>query len=66
LPSAATDLSKLNTGFVDEVVRVYVDDLTKPAYEARLADLQAGTDPLFAPPLTSSQSGAVVSYVPIS
>lgn len=64
--NGGVDLAHLTTGFIDETIRVYVDDLSKPAYEGTIADLENGSKPPFVPPLTSSKSGALVSYVPIS
>ncbi len=49
-----------------EKIRIYVDDLTTPVYEGKLADWKNGTDPTFAPPLVGWTSGALLSYQPIS
>ncbi|HEX3595726.1 MAG TPA: DUF2961 domain-containing protein [Polyangiaceae bacterium] len=59
-------IADLQTGFADEVIRVYVDDLSAPAYEGSLLDLQSGTSAPFTAPFASSAGAAVVSYVPIS
>lgn len=55
----------LDHEFHDEVIRVYVDDLGRPAYEGRLRDWISGDAP-FAPPAVSWVSGALTSYVPVS
>ena len=60
------DPSQLTTGFTDERIRVYVDDLSEPVFDRPVEDLEKGTRPPFVPPLTRLQSGSVVSYVPIS
>lgn len=49
-----------------ETIRIYVDDLSRPAYEGPLADLETGANAPFVPPLTTDNRGALVSYVPIS
>jgi hypothetical protein len=59
-------LSGADVTFGEERVRVYVDDLTTPIYDGRLADWRNGVAPPFVPPLTTWTSGSLVSYVPIS
>jgi hypothetical protein len=59
-------LSGADVTFEEERVRVYIDDLTLPVYDARLADWRNGTAPPFVPPLTTWTSGSLVSYVPIT
>ena len=59
-------LSGADVTFDEERVRVYVDDLTMPVYDGRLADWRNATAPPFVPPLTTWTSGSLVSYVPIS
>jgi hypothetical protein len=50
--------------FENEVLRVYVDDLSTPAFVLPVADLGAALP--FATPFARLQSGAVASYLPIS
>lgn len=50
----------------DERIRIYADDLSVPVYEGRLADWQARTSAPFVEPLTTWNSDAITSYVPIS
>jgi len=52
--------------FADERIRIYVDDLTQPAYDGSLADWQLHGDPPFVEPLTHWGSGEIASYLPIS
>jgi hypothetical protein len=59
-------LSGADVTFGDERIRIYVDDLTAPIYDGRLADWRSGTALPFAPPLTTWTSGSLVSYLPIS
>ncbi|MBI2058333.1 MAG: DUF2961 domain-containing protein [Nitrospirae bacterium] len=51
--------------YSNETIRIYADDLTRPAYEGRPADWANRTDPIFTEPLAGPRSGAVVSYRPI-
>jgi len=51
-------------GFDYEVLRIYVDDLSRPAMEVPLTDL--GEDDPFARPLAGRTVAATVSYTPIS
>lgn len=53
-------------GFVNERIRVFVDDLAAPVYEAPLSSWRDGTVPPFVEPLTAWTSNAIVSYVPIA
>jgi len=51
----------------DEKIRIYVDDLTAPAYEAPLGGWVSGDGPFpFDPPFTGPTSGSLVSYFPVS
>ena len=59
-------LSGADVSFGEERVRIYVDDLTAPVYDGRLADWRSGAAPPFVPPLTTWTSGSLVSYVPVS
>lgn len=52
-------------GFAAERLRIYIDDLSSPAYEVALANVRAGVDPIFAPPLAQYTSGALVIRVPL-
>jgi hypothetical protein len=52
-------------GFGAERLRIYIDDLASPAYDIALADVRAGTDPIFASPLAQYTSGALVIRVPL-
>ena len=50
----------------DEVIRIYVDDITEPVYEGSVdAWAQTGDAP-FVEPLVGWRSGSLVSYLPIS
>jgi hypothetical protein len=60
------DPSYLTTGFTVETIRIYVDDLSEPAFEGPVAELLDGSRAPFVPPLTREQSGSLVSYLPIS
>jgi hypothetical protein len=55
-----------STASANERIRIYVDDLTTPAYEGALSDWQNGAPEPFVEPLVEWTSGALVSYVPIS
>jgi hypothetical protein len=59
-------LSGADVTFDEERVRIYVDDLTVPIYDGKLADWRNATAAPFVPPLTTWTSGSLVSYVPIS
>jgi hypothetical protein len=59
-------LSGTDVTFEQERVRIYVDDLTMPVYDGKLADWRNAVAPPFVPPLTTWTSGSLVSYVPIS
>ncbi|MET0390803.1 MAG: DUF2961 domain-containing protein [Polyangiales bacterium] len=60
MPATARD------GFGRERIRIYVDDLREPAYEAALQDWRRGAAAPFLPPLTTWTSGALVSRVAIT
>lgn len=53
-------------GFVDERIRIYVDDLQAPVYDAPLQTWSQGVSDPFVSPLTLWTSNAIVSYVPIA
>ncbi|MEY4578789.1 MAG: hypothetical protein RL701_3492 [Pseudomonadota bacterium] len=55
-------MSSTAEGFGSERIRVYIDDLTTPLYDASLLDWRQDRG---APPLTHWTSGALVSYAPI-
>jgi len=52
-----------SAGFGAERIRIFIDDLTRPAIDASLLDW---CDPAQAPPLTTWTSGALVSRAPIT
>lgn len=49
-----------------ERVRIYLDDLTTPAFDLGLAELRAGSTAPFVPPLVTWNEGALVSYAPLA
>lgn len=51
--------------YQDEVIKIYVDDLSQPIYQGSLIDWQSGQSPVFQPPLAGYWSGGLVSYIPI-
>jgi hypothetical protein len=56
----------IDPNFADERIRIYVDDVSRPAYEGAIADWVFGRTAPFDDELTAWTSGAVVSYVPVS
>jgi hypothetical protein len=53
-------------GFVDEMIRIYVDSLDAPVYSGKVTGLGMAAGAPFAPPVAGQYGPAVVSYLPIS